>query len=391
MTGPELSDSDINAQPPQVPAESLSGTATAAGEINGLPERIMTSNEKIESDSKPESREMDQAMKGKENAPSDEHPLPVLYKVQYLNNNMDVVFSKENKEPMEVQSTLSALGKAVVEVITDVRIVGSYKDSDAKEKEPRTAIITMGTMLKINSPAIITALQSVIEYYPDQSVSEDSRINEPYAVLIHHEEELKAYRDQFNPEAIDSKDELCRRNANAYEHLGILQTVLSDRSGRAVETERQRHARGFATFEMLWLLYKPGIDVYCDSDADGNYSAYVVKSVSGGIFEGRTTSLQIDAWYMDYDGNGIGRRLGRFYQSVYDGEKEIRTLTVFPCKFWKEESKEEPKTKPLKQKLEERGKMFFKLAQRQCMDYDGTTRSWPKKHVSTSWDRVIYF
>ena len=76
---------------------------------------------------------------------------------------------------------------------------------------------------------------------------------------------------------------------------------------------------------------------------------------------------------------------------MYDGEKEIRTLTVFPCKFWKEESKEEPKTKPLKQKLEERGKMFFKLAQRQCMDYDGTTRSWPKKHVSTSWDRVIYF
>ncbi len=385
MTEPNLSDSDVSGQPPQMPAESLSGTATGSGEVNGLPERITTSNEETELESNLESQGLVQAVNEEGNVPPEEPPPPVLYKVLYFNEDEKVVFSKENKEPMAVQSSLSVLKKAVIEVITDVRIFGSYTSSDSEKEEPRTAISILGTKLKINSPAIITALQSVIEYYPGQSFSDDANtISEPYAALIHHEEELKAYRDQFNPNAINSKDELCQRNANVYEHLGILQNVLSERSGKEVEAERQRHSRGVATFEMLWLLLKPGTEVYGDRAADGNYDAYVVKSVSGGMFAGRSTQLDIDLWLMDYDGNKIGRRIQAFYQPVYDGEKEITSLNVFPCEFWKDKSKEGEESKPLRQKLEERGKLFFKLAQRQCMDYDGTTNSWPKKHVSIS-------
>ncbi len=376
MTESNPSNSDVNAQPPQTPAGSLSNTAMGSSEVNGLPERLMTSNE---------GTELVQAVKEEGNVPPEKSPPPVLYKVLYFKEDMKVIFSKENNEPMAVQSSLSVLKQAVIEVITDVRIFGSYTSSDAEKEEPRSAISILGTRLKINSPAIVTALQSVIEYYPGQSFSDDANtIWEPYAALIHYEEELKAYRDHFDPNAINSKEELCQRNANAYEHLGILQDILFERSGEAVKAERQRHARGVATFEMLWLLYKPGTDVYCDGDADGNYNAFVVKSVSGGIIQGRSTPLIIVLWHMDYDGNKIGRHIESFAAPVYDGEKEITSLIVVPCEYWKEKSKEGEETKALRQKLEERGKMFFKLAQRQCMNYNGATRSWPKKQMSIS-------
>ena len=35
---------------------------------------------------------------------------------------------------------------------------------------------------------------------------------------------------------------------------------MKERLGVSVEVERQRHKRGLVTFEMLWLVLKPGID-----------------------------------------------------------------------------------------------------------------------------------
>ena len=381
MAEPEPPNRQIIDQGSQIPAESLFGTAIGASKTNTLPESMMTSDEKTKPDAIGEASGLVQDMRERKDTPA----TPVLYKVRYIKTNGDIAFSKESKEPMGVQNTLSALGQSVIEVITDVQILGSYTTSNDEKEEPQTAISVLNTKLKINSPAIIAALQSVIEYYPGHNFSEASNtIVEPYAALIHHEEELKTYRDQFSPNTINSEHELCHRNVNAYEHLGILKSVLFERSGMAVEAERQRHARGVATFEMLWLLFRPGTDVYCDIAKDGNYNACVIKSVSSGIFGGRRTLLTLDVWSMDYDGDKIGRQIYQLLQPMYDGEKEITSLAVFPCQFWKETPKEGEEDKPLKMKLEERGKMFFKLAQRQCMDYSGTNFTWPKHHVSVS-------
>ncbi len=127
---------------------------------------------------------------------------------------------------------------------------------------------------------------------------------------------------------------------------------------------------------------------FCVSQG-GGYDAYVIKSVSRGTSKGRPHSLEIQIWYVDYFNGMIIRRQSRVqYQSAYDGEKEITSLHVFPCEFWKEVSTENEETQPPEKRLEARGKMFFKLAQRQCMDYDGITHSWPRKHVSISLYRV---
>ena len=376
MTEGEPSTGPVDANPLHMPAESLSGTATGASETNDLSNAIVISGQETASNQ--------ESLALKEKAPLEEPPPPVLYKVNYLNEDGHQVFSKEDKEPLAVQTTLSAQKKAVIEVITDVRIYGTYKSHDA-EKEPPNPRRVLGTRLQINSPAIITALQSVIEYYPGEAFSDNSTaIWEPYAPLVHYEEELKAYRDSFHPDKISLKGEVCHRNENAYEHLGVLQHVLRERKGREIEIERQRHARGMATFEMLWLLYKPGTDVYCDANADGNYNAYAVRSASHEYVGDRLLPLKVEVWNMDYDGSRIGRRSDDLIQLAYDGEKEITSLFVVPCEFWKERSKAGEESRPLRKRLEERGKMFFKLAQRHCMNYDGFILTWPKEHVSIS-------
>ena len=400
------------------------------GETDGLPKSIMTSNEETESDVRPrvqaatqaatesamekateeeiepdDEREEKKIKKEKdededgdegedeeeEEGDDEEHEeettpaSPVLYKVQYLSAFDDVVFSKESKEPLGIQNTLPALGKSIIEVITKVRILVPDRNPEAG-KEPRTSVKMLDTKLKINSPAIINAFHSVIDYSAGLNIFEDSdTLSEPYRTYFHHDKELKAYRNRFHPDAIDPNVELCERNVDAYEHLGILQDVLFERSGKAVEAERQRHARGVATFDMLWLLFRPGTNVYVDDHEDGEYNAFVIRTVSAGDSWGPSSPLTIEAWNITYDGSQLGRHLKFFIQPVYEGEKEISSLKVFPCEFWKEESKEGEKNKPLRLKLEERGKMFFKLAQRQCMDYDGASYSWPRKQVSTSW------
>ena len=405
-----------------MPAESLCSTTTPRGETDSLHKRIMTSNEETEPDARPraqaatgaatesamenateekielddereEEKEKDEKDEDEDEGEEEEEEAeeeitpapPVLYKVQYLSSYDDVVFSKESKEPLGIQNTLPALGKSIIEVITKVRILIPDRNP-IPGIEPRTSVKMLDTKLKINSLAIINAFHSVIDYSAGLNILEDSdTLPEPYRTYFHHDKELNAYRNRFHPDAIDPNVELCERNVNAYEHLGILQDVLFQRSGKAVEAERQRHTRGVATFDMLWLLFRPGTDVYVDDHEDGEYNAFVIKSVSAGDSWSSSSPLTIEAWNMTYDGSQLGRHLKFFIQPVYEGEKEISSLKVFPCEFWKEQSKQGENTKPLKLKLEERGKMFFKLAQRQCMDYDGATYSWPKKQVSTSW------
>ena len=228
--------------------------------------------------------------------------------------------------------------------------------------------------------------------YPEQDFSRGSiSIPEPFALLIHHQSELASFRETFAPGKVRSETERCEREENSYEHLGVLQNYLEQRLGGSIRTESLRHEKGFATFDMLWMLLKPGTTVYSDTYADGNYNAYVVRSVTDGAAKSSTSPLVIRMWYLDFDGLRMGRRALVRHQSPYDGEKRISALLVFPCEFW-EDKPTEKYPKGLKESLIERGKLFLKLTSRRCMKYDGLTVSSPRKHVCAlsydNWSRI---
>lgn len=323
---------------------------------------------------------------------SPELSLHIMYKIQYKNEfTKDVVYTKESTKPIVLRSNLESSGAPVLEFITDVyttdtytaRFYPSFGEKDEKDADPSLNVVrTDRSYLKINSPAIINALRSIVKYYPEQDFSRSSIwINEPFAVLFHYEKELADFRDQYAPSRTQTENERCERTKNTYGHLSVLQEFLQGRIGTSVESEKLRHKRGFATFEMLWLLLKPGVTVFCDTASDGNYSAYIVRSLRGGVTKGHPYPLQIDLWNLNYDGETIGSSSWSIAQQPFNGEKEIETLQVFPCEFWK--ASKSKKVEDLKKDLEERGKMFFKLTSRRCMSYNGLTTTFPKFHVGT--------
>ena len=319
-----------------------------------------------------------------------ELPPATLYKYHYTNiESGKVVFTRETKEPLKIQTHRSSEDISVLEVITDVTTTwkskeGPIEGTDITKPDLPPVHEISKVMLKINSPAIISGLQSVVEYYPFLGYfGKSMTIVEPYDVLVHHEDELAELRSRFDGGTQQSEDPICERNANLYEHLGILQDFLQDSIGASVQAERQRHARGVCTFEMLWMLYKPGIDVYYDSYTDGSYDAYVVHSMKGGVSRKSTEDLTMVMWNMVYDGWALGRRELVISQPPFEGERPIMGLKVIPCHFWVEEAGSD-NPKPLRTRLEERGRMYYRLTERQCMNYSGYTTTFPRSHVSIS-------
>ncbi|OCK86279.1 P-loop containing nucleoside triphosphate hydrolase protein [Lepidopterella palustris CBS 459.81] len=236
------------------------------------------------------------------------------------------------------------------------------------------------TYIQINSVAVINALRAVVEYYPGQNLIGDSlTVAEPYTILVHHEKELAAYRENFAPGNNQEDSEQCEGEADSYEHLGIVLDFLHQTLKDSLEKENARHAQEvpMTTYDMLWTLFKPGVDVYFDTQSCGILDSYVVKSVNWEINNGSPVRYSICLWNLYYDSIYIGPRNHIAVVLPFDGEKEIASLDIFPCEYLREDKyKETPEA--MRKRLEERGKMFFRLTSKQCMWYDGLTTTFPR-------------
>lgn len=97
---------------------------------------------------------------------------------------------------------------------------------------------------------------------------------------------------------------------------------------KKIDMDRERHNRDrpAATFEILWLLFPPGTDVFWDFLGDGSYEGFVVKRISGGgLATNRATPFTIDLWCLEYNGNYTGRRETYCTIPPFTGEKGVST------------------------------------------------------------------
>ena len=139
--------------------------------------------------------------------------------------------------------------------------------------------------ITIFSRVVNEALRCVVDYYPTVDLSGSTvRVVEPFAIFVHYERELTEYRNRL---LTRSTSDSCA-NKHAYEHIGIVQDFVKARVQKDVDAERKRHARGFATFDMLWLLYKPGCDVYYDYNLVVEHEPHVLKDVWFDLANGTT-------------------------------------------------------------------------------------------------------
>ncbi|KAK4175482.1 hypothetical protein QBC36DRAFT_311962 [Triangularia setosa] len=113
-------------------------------------------------------------------------------------------------------------------------------------------------------------------------------LDEHYSIIGHHLEELERLRESCGAEqqmhSVNfSKKDVHGGQASDFdlktsEHFGLLLDYIKTNVYKTrIETERQLHRKNLCTFQMLWLLFKPGTMVYVESG--GNLSAQLVQSV----------------------------------------------------------------------------------------------------------------
>ncbi|KAK4667659.1 hypothetical protein QC763_0059610 [Podospora pseudopauciseta] len=227
---------------------------------------------------------------------------------------------------------------------------------------PNISVNVLSTRVTINSQALINALGAVVSYYPGISFGgKVLELKEPYAVVAHHLSALEDYQKTSRPKPCDKE---------TFDHLGLLlgflrTSVYKDK----IRLEQERYSRNACTFQMLWLLFKPGDTVYVEFR--GKLSAFVVQEVAtdNGIlsdFKHTFKSYEIRLWSLRYDGRFVGRSSTEMIIPHFDGERPITTLKVFPCRFVDDEDGGK-----MKSMLEESGKRWYDLLRGQQVHYKG--------------------
>jgi hypothetical protein len=195
-------------------------------------------------------------------------------------------------------------------------------------------------------------------------------IYEPFAILVHHWDELRSFREQFNPTSATADATDCSLN-DTYEDLGYLLEFLETEMGETVRTEQARWAQPVpkASFEMLWLLLKPGTDVYFDN-GDGTKSAAVISHVS--TFGDTKQQQKYSVKYWQMHGVGFNVKPYEFQQTYlrFHGEKPIVDLPVFPKQYHDDHGQ-------LNQNLIAQGEKYCSLLKIKCMYFDGKGEAIP--------------
>lgn len=270
------------------------------------------------------------------------------------------------------------------------------------------------TSLVVHSEALQIALRHVVKYYPSQTMTgRKVTFQHPYQPLFIYYERIKAYKHDLEngykivlPEGVQVanstiqtsptgttpnvslgststqttpaegstviQDTYCPQQSLTFEErtaydIGVLVNFLLPEYQRSVEPERAIHARGLASYKMLWLLLEPGIEVY--GLIDGQYASFVVSTVTGTRRMDHESTIII-VWSLASAGDKITRHKHDYEILEFGGEREITSLDVFPCKYL--DIKDRGETR---RHLETQGRRYYDILRElpMHMTYSGKT------------------
>lgn len=294
----------------------------------------------------------------------------IKYRVEYVNPEAKVIYQHEAAGSQLEDSTVNP-NRTVLELVTTFSTSQDTHDESLGFR-PTVRPVPPQKKLHIHSVPIMQALRSVVQYYPSQDLSSDIiKVSAPYAVLVHHYEELMQYRERCKA-AANSSDDLCVREESAYEHIGVLKSFLDENIMPAVEAERERNSRGFHTFDMHWLSAKPGDTLFVRNIA-GKEEIGVYHSISGGSFELPKKKWEKKYWTLTYDGEEIGRCLSEASTNVWDGEALITEKIMGPLSDVGELD--------MAADFIRRGRLYWNLLRKQCRYCKGRAIHFPHNEV----------
>lgn len=185
---------------------------------------------------------------------------------------------------------------------------GSPQKADpavTKSKAPKSEnleISSIGeTEMQIRSSALIKALRALVDYYPSQQLTgRIVTVPEPYHLLLHHHR--KELIQALQPETTNLRGSLIHERPD--QKTVVFLAFLNSKYAKKIEEEERRHMNSppTATFEMLWMLLKPGTKVYYE--VEWELAAFVVKEVKPNR-PSNPNDYSVELWSLDFDGKSV--------------------------------------------------------------------------------------
>jgi hypothetical protein len=291
----------------------------------------------------------------------------------YKIESEDPDYQDNNSEPFEYVKVYKIPNRAYMEAN------GVDQDPGKANRLHPSAGSTPEHFLRIFSTAIIHALRSIVTYYPSQDLNGDIiEIRRPYPVLVHHYDQLADIRDQ---RAGQDPATLCRREANAAEHLDSLLQFLDENIMPGVREEIERNKKGLYTFDYFWVPLQPGITSLERGGEKAEWIPSVVHSLTGGTFESPATRWSISQWSMSFDGTYMGRKLTTRSLSKFDGLEALGNSRIL---FDIDDIEKTMDKYPQVMEAVKHGEEYWKLLNNQCRSHMGETVTFPHNEASTN-------
>ena len=240
----------------------------------------------------------------------------------------------------------------------------SNKERFAKRLEKYQLESYQVVSMLVHSSHLQALLRSVIVYYPAfSSKGNNMEISHPFKPLMHYYHDLVALKTKGKSDkpVVEHQSE----NNMPLENMAQMQSKVLDKDtlhaldvllaylepaySSTIQPEESRYREGLAPWGLLWLLFKPGSDVY--ARVDGKLAAFVVGEVTEEV--GRAI---IKCWSLAYKSRRLMKKRTEFTINMFIGEREISSLPVFPCTYLDESDKGKTKAS-----LETLGETYYEI------------------------------
>lgn len=248
---------------------------------------------------------------------SSSHPAPVAYTIRYKNSKMDAHWDTRNFDEREWERHEIEASACILEMRKDTIL--SRKAEEGKDLS--IANIVEETMI-IHSQHLLAIMPEVIGYYPSSKSSgkkvlgghESITVTKPYRMLGGARPSLRKLREKYEKDIdegacndVEESDDFDRKKTTI-KHIEYLENELDKVLKDCVAQEELFYECDppVATFDMLWLLFRPG-SLVCTTINDKPVCCMVmtpfwdILQIGGTGFPARTT-LELRMWFLDFNG-----------------------------------------------------------------------------------------
>jgi hypothetical protein len=195
--------------------------------------------------------------------------------------------------------------------------------------------------IRIVSQKLLDLFRFAVQNYPGYSLAGNAiALGFPFRMLAHYYKEFQSFKDgkvdvwseefcEGSPAERKSRIAAMKRllDEATLHDLNVLLDYFRPLYVKNFSAEDIKHTTGFASYALLWFLFKPGTNLYAKSG--GKIAGFVLE---WGDYKSHKEKhwLELCCWNLSYNGHRIVRMWHVFKIRSFQGDKQITSLPVYP-------------------------------------------------------------